>query len=154
MKQMNRKALMLIIVLAVFSCSKSPEEKAMLMLEKARAAFEQDDLQTARAGIDSLRKNYPTVIEARKGALKLHQDIELKAAQDELAETDSLLILANRELEALQQQVDSHKAAMKATATELTQLTRTRMHRDSIRTQYEVQGAKIRFIRQKQKEII
>ena len=154
MKQMNRKALMLIIVLAVFSCSKSPEEKAMLMLEKARAAFEQGDLQTARADIDSLRKNYPTGIEARKGALKLHQDIELKAAQDELAETDSLLILANRELEALQQQVDSHKAAMKATAAELTQLTRTRMHRDSIRTQYEVQGAKIRFIRQKQKEII
>lgn len=154
MKQMNRKALMLIIVLAVFSCSKSPEEKAMLMLEKARAAFEQGDLQTARASIDSLRKKYPTVIEARKGALKLHQDIELKAAQDELAETDSLLILANRELEALQQQVDSHKAALKATAAELTQLTRTRMHRDSIRTQYEVQGAKIRFIRQKQKEII
>ena len=76
--------------------------------------------------------------------------MELKIAQQELARTDSLLVLANRELEALQRQVDAHKAALTATADELTNLTRTRMRRDSIRTQFEALGMKIRYIRQKQ----
>ena len=39
------------------------------------------------------------------------------------------------------------------TADELTLLTTTRMRRDSIRTQYEALGMKIRYIRKKQKEL-
>ena len=66
---------------------------------------------------------------------------------------DSLLVLANRELETLQKQVDAHKATLTATAEELTLLTMTRMRRDSIRTLYETLGAKIRYIRKKQKEV-
>ena len=76
----------------------------------------------------------------------------MKAAEDELASTDSLLQAANRELDALQKQVDQHKKALKATPEELTLLTRTRIRRDSIRTQHETLGAKIHYIRQKQKE--
>lgn len=82
----------------------------------------------------------------------MHQEIELKAAQDELAKTDSLLQIANKELEALQKEVDNHKATLKATSEELTRLTRTRIWRDSIRTQFETLGAKIRYIHQKQEE--
>ena len=44
------------------------------------------------------------------------------------------------------------KAALKATPEELTALTRMRMRRDSIRTQFETLGMKISYIRQKQKE--
>ena len=91
-------------------------------------------------------------INRRKAALKEHQATELKRAQDELLLTDSLLQQANTELEALQKQVDEDKAALKATAEELTLLTRTRVRRDSIRTQYEALGMKIRYIRKKQKE--
>ena len=91
-------------------------------------------------------------INRRKTALKEHQATELKRAQDELLLTDSLLQLANAELEALQKQVDEDKAALKATPEELTLLTMTRMRRDSIRTQYEALGMKIRYIRKKQKE--
>ena len=119
---------------------------------EAQTHFEQGDLDAARKDIDSLRKTYPNIVEARKGALKLHQEIELKAAQDEMALTDSLLQAANQELEALQTQVDEHKKALKATPEELTLLTRTRMKRDSIRTQFETLGMKIRYIHQKQKE--
>ena len=92
-------------------------------------------------------------INRRKVALKEHQVTELKRAQDELRATDSLLQIANRELATMQQQVDEHKAALKATAEELTALTRMRMRRDSIRTQFETLGMKIRYIRQKQKEV-
>lgn len=91
-------------------------------------------------------------INRRMAALKEHQATELKRAQDELLLTDSLLQQANAELEALQKQVDEDKAALKATAEELTLLTRTRVRRDSIRTQYEALGMKIRYIRKKQKE--
>jgi hypothetical protein len=48
--------------------------------------------------------------------------------------------------------VDEHKRALKATPEELTLLTRTRMKRDSIRTQFEALGMKIRYIHQKQSE--
>ena len=92
-------------------------------------------------------------INRRKVELKLHQETELKRAQEELWLTNSLLQQANAELEALQKQVEADKSALKATADELTLLTTTRMRRDSIRTQYEALGMKIRYIRKKQKEL-
>jgi len=138
--------------LLVIACGETPQEQAAQLAEKAATCCEEGRLTEARALIDSLRRTYPDIVEARKAALKLHQDVELKIAQQELARTDSILVLANRELEARQQQVDAHKAALKATAEELTLLTKTRMRRDSIRTQYESLGMKIRYIRKKQKE--
>ena len=138
--------------LLVIACGETPQEQAAQLAEKAATCCEEGRLTEARALIDSLRRTYPDIVEARKAALKLHQDVELKIAQQELARTDSMLVLANRELEARQQQVDAHKAALKATAKELMLLTKTRMRRDSIRTQYEALGLKIRYIRKKQKE--
>ena len=91
-------------------------------------------------------------INRRKAALKEKQVTELKRAQDDLQLTDSLLQRANHELDSLQQQVDVHKKALKATPEELTLLTKTRIKRDSLRTQFEVLGAKIRYIHEKQKE--
>ena len=52
----------------------------------------------------------------------------------------------------MQQAVDAHKKALKATPEELTALTRQRMKRDSLRTQFEALGMKIRYIHQKMKE--
>ena len=138
--------------LLVIACGETSQEHAAQLAQQAATCCEEGRLTEARLLIDSLRRTYPDIVEARKAALKLHQDVELKIAQQELACTDSMLILANRELEARQQQVDAHKAALKATAEELTLLTKTRMRRDSIRTQYEALGMKIRYIRQKQKE--
>ncbi len=135
------------------ACGKSPQEQAALLAEQASTLCEEGQFDKARALIDSLRRTYPDNVEARKTALRLHQQVELKAAQEELLRADSLLVLANRELETLQKQVDAHKATLTATADELTLLTMTRMRRDSIRTLYETLGAKIRYIRKKQKEV-
>lgn len=142
----------LTVVLMLAACGDNTAKKAEQLLQEARAHFEQGELDAARADIDSLRQTYPNIVEARRAALRLHQEIELKAAQNELARTDSLLQLVNMELDSLQRQVEAHKAALKATPEELTLLTRTRMKRDSIRTQFETLGAKIHYIRQKQKE--
>ena len=91
-------------------------------------------------------------INRRKAALVEHQQTELKKAQDELWLTDSLLQVTNKELEAMTQEVEAHKKALKATPEELTALTKLRVKRDSIRTQYETLGLKIRYIRKKQSE--
>jgi hypothetical protein len=76
----------------------------------------------------------------------------LRKAQEDLRITDSLLQVTNHVLDSLQQKVEKDKAALKATPEELTLLTKTRIKRDSIRTQFEVLGAKIRYIREKMKE--
>ena len=91
-------------------------------------------------------------INRRKAALVEHQQTELKKAQDELWRTDSLLQLANKELETMMKEVEAHKKALKATPEELTALTKLRVKRDSIRTQYEALGLKIRYIHKKQSE--
>ena len=91
-------------------------------------------------------------INRRKAALVEHQQTELKKAQDELWKTDSLLQLANKELEAMTKEVEAHKKALKATPEELTALTQLRVKRDSIRTQYEALGLKIRYIKKKSEE--
>ena len=144
--------LCLAFALLLIGCGENPQEQAAQLARQAATLCEEGRLDEARLLIDSIRRTYPDVVEARKAALKLHQDVELKIAQKELARTDSLLVLANRELEALQRQVDAHKAALTATAEELTNLTRTRMRRDSTRTQFEALGMKIRYIRQKKGE--
>ena len=91
-------------------------------------------------------------INRRKAALKKHQETELKNAQLEMTITDSLLQVANHQLDSMQQAVEAHKKALKATPEELTALTRQRMKRDSLRTQFETLGMKIRYIHQKMKE--
>ena len=145
----------LIIILAavwLVACGESPQEQAELLARQAAEFCEDGRLDEARTLIDSLRRTFPDIVEARKAALRLHQDVELKIAQQELARTDSVLVVVNRQLDSLQQQVDAHKAALKATAEELTALTLTRVRRDSVRTRFEALGMKIRYIRQKQNE--
>ena len=90
-------------------------------------------------------------IDARKEALK--QNSSLLAAQQELAIVDSTLEAVKAEFQQKQAEVDAHKAALQATEQELTDLTLLRMKRDSLKVQWDLLGAKIKYIRQKQKEL-
>ena len=90
-------------------------------------------------------------INRRKAALIEHQQTELKKAEAELWKTDSVLQIVNKEFETMTQQVEEHKKALKVTEEELTALTMLRVKRDSIQTQYEALGLKIRYIRKKMK---
>ena len=91
-------------------------------------------------------------IEARKAALKHKQDSTLNASQQELAVVDSALEAVKAEYEQKKKEVEAHKAALQATPEELTELTLLRVQRDSLQVKWDVLGAKIRYIRQKQKE--
>ncbi len=138
----------------LFSCkSDDTWKQAETLLNEASADYEEGRYDEALVTIDSLRKVYPNAIDTRKKALKLYQDIELKKTQLELAKTDSLLQAVQHDYDYQQEKVDRDKAALRATPDELTMLTRTRMKRDSLRTQCEVLGGKIRYIHKKQKEM-
>ena len=151
---LRRLVLSALSALLLVSCGENTAQKqAEEMLEKAGICYEQGQYNEALTVIDSLRKVFPNAIDTRKKALKLYQDIELKKAQLELATTDSLLQAVNHDYTYQQEKVERDKAALRATPEELTMLTRTRMKRDSLRTQYEVLGAKIRYIHKKQKEM-
>lgn len=92
-------------------------------------------------------------IEQRREALKHKQDSTLQASQQELAAVDSALEVIKAEYERKKAEVDAHKAALQATPEELTALTLLRIQRDSLQVRWDVLGAKIRYVRQKQKEM-
>ena len=92
-------------------------------------------------------------IDARKDAQKHKQDSTLNASQQELAVVDSALEAVKAEYEQKKKEVEAHKAALQATPEELTELTLLRVQRDSLQVKWNVLGAKIRYIRQKQKEM-
>jgi septal ring factor EnvC (AmiA/AmiB activator) len=93
-----------------------------------------------------------TEIEQRRAALKHKQDSTLLASQQELAIVDSTLEAVKTEYEKMKAEVEQHKAELRATADELTALTMLRMRRDSLQVQWDVLGAKIKYIRLKQQE--
>jgi len=148
-----RHFLWILLIAGITACGNSKQNEATELLEKAGKEFEQGRYDRALITIDSLRKVYPNAIETRRQALKLYQDIELKKTQQELAVTDSLLQAVNHDYVYQQEKVERDKAALRATPEELTMLTLTRIKRDSLRTQTEVLGAKIRYIHKKQKEM-
>ena len=151
---MRRLVLSAMALLMLWSCGGNEAQKqAEAMLGKAGVCFELGQYDEALIVIDSLRKVFPNAIDTRKKALKLYQDIELKKTQQELAVTDSLLQAVNHDYVYQQEKVERDKAALRATPEELTMLTLTRIKRDSLRTQTEVLGAKIRYIHKKQKEM-
>lgn len=92
-------------------------------------------------------------IDARKAALKHKQDSTLLATQQELAWVDSTLEAVKKECAAKEALVNQHKAELKATGQELTELTLLRMRRDSLQVKWDMLGAKIKYILQKQKDM-
>ncbi len=138
---------------AFFSCNGNHTGiKAEVMFEQAQTLFEHKQYQAALLTIDSLRHAYPNALEVRQKALTLYQNIALEQAQSELAKTDSALQSVQREYTLLEKQVTTDKAALKANAAELNQLTVTRMKRDSLQVQFDVECAKIKYIHKRQKQ--
>ena len=70
------------VTAALASCGDSTRQQAESLLKQAGYDFEHGRYDMALATIDSLRKKYPDMVEVRRKALTLYQDISLKKAQD------------------------------------------------------------------------
>ena len=148
-----KKIIWFLFAAVLMACGDNKQKEAEAMLSKANAQFEQGQYDRALITIDSLRKVYPSAIDTRKQALRLQQDIELKRSQEELALVDSALQAVKHDYEYQKQKVEKDKQELRATAEELTRLTKTRVRRDSLQTRFDVLCAKIRYIHKKQKEL-
>lgn len=139
-------------VAALASCGDSDRQNAEEMLKQAGYDYEHGRYDMALATIDSLRKTYPDIVDVRRKALALYQNISLKKAQEELEETDRQLQEVNATYEMIRETVERRKAALQATADDLQTLTLMRIKRDSLQTRFDVQCAKIKYIHKRQKE--
>ena len=147
-----KQILWILLAAVLVACGNDTQKEAEQLYKQANALFEQQQYDRALMSLDSLRKVYPNSVDVRKKALKLRQSIELKRSQDELALVDSMLQAVSHDYRYQQQKVEKDKQELRATAEELTMLTRTRMRRDSLQTRFDVLCAKIRYIHKKQKE--
>ncbi|MBQ4632752.1 MAG: hypothetical protein IIU87_08280 [Prevotella sp.] len=139
------------IIAALTSCTdnKKPAEELIGKIEKL---YEGGRYTEALALIDTLRNNHPTAIQERKRGLRLKQEMELRFAQDSVQELDKLLHDVNWQYNEMKQSVDKKRAEFKATEEEYTALTKMKLHRDSIQAAFEVQCAKVRYIKKRIEE--
>jgi len=93
-----------------------------------------------------------TEIEARKEALKHKQDSALAAAQQRLAEVDSMLEVTKVEHDKQHEWVMAHSTKLNEQSPEVQRLNQLRSHRDSLEVEWQTLGAKIKYIRKKQQE--
>lgn len=141
------------LMLGMMSCSgNSTEKQAAEWLLQARTLTEKGDYTKALAAIDSLRKKFPEATTARREALKLYQQVSLKAAQQTVEQADRALQAINSEYNSMKADVENLNAKGIATAGQLTNLTLLRMKRDSLQTVFDVECAKIKYIKAKMKE--
>lgn len=146
-------ALAVCAALAVTGCGGSAADRqAGELLEQAQTMFEQGKYNEALAAIDSLRKSCPEAIEARKKALRLYQEVELKRAEMTVAGTDTVLQRVEREYQELKTTVDALRAKSLATEEQLRKVNLMRVYRDSLKTVFDVECAKIKYIKKKMEE--
>lgn len=154
MKTRNLTAILAVTaMLFLASCGENPiERQAGEMLEKAQTEFKGGDYARAIATIDSLRKKFPKAIEARKQALKLYQEVELKRAELQVQNADTVLQRVEREYQELKSTVDQLRSKGEATAEQLRNVNLMRVKRDSLKTIFDVECAKIKYIKKKMEE--
>ena len=134
------------------SCGEKEDPELTTMMQQIRDAYENHHDQECIDSIQSLRERFPNAIEARKECLTLFQNASLRIAEEDLARTDSALEAVKTEYQHLKKNVDAHRAALNATAQEMTALTLKKMERDSLQTRFDALCLEIRLIHKRQKE--
>ena len=133
-------------------CAEKQDRELQALVTEMRESYAEGRDSACLAAIDTLRAKFPKAIAERKEALKLYQEASLRIAQKQLAYVDSALEAEKHIFQTMEKSVAAHKEAGIATAEELTALTRKRMLRDSLQTQFDVLCAKIKYIHKRQKQ--
>lgn len=151
-RTMKTKIILLCAVaLAVCSCD-NPHQEAQNLMSSIKENFSQGHYPQTLSLIDSLRKNYPKEIELRKEALKIYQDAALKMAQNKLMQADSALQSMTAEYEKRKAEVEGLRSKGTATAEDLSGVTKMKIKLDSVKTRFDAEVARVKFIHKKQAE--
>ncbi len=143
----------MILMALTISCSRNGDEsKAKALLEQAQNHFDEGQYQEALTLIDSLRSAYPNAIQARKEALVLYQNVELKKSQEDLEQIDSDLQTAKSNYEEKKTQVDALKASGRVGGQDIRSLNFAKKTLDSLEIAFETECAKIKYIKEKMGE--
>ncbi len=104
-KLMRRTLYALLLSIAICSCTTKndkKEENAGRMLNSARALMIEGNYAAAKDSILNMRILFPTAFEARTTGIVIMDSIELLAAQDTLAMTNSILQVEEKQLMQLE----------------------------------------------------
>ena len=104
-------------------------------------------------GCESKHDKLQEEIRLRKEALVHKQDSVLKTSQKEVEELDKEIQTVNRKYNQMKHEAQVAHDAGTATAEQLREVTRMRMHRDSLKTRFDMLCAKIKYIRKRQSEM-
>lgn len=152
----TRKLTLLGVLLAAIlltACGGNADKRnAEDLLRQARTSFDGGKYDEAITLIDSLRKAYPKEIDERKEALALYQEVELKRSQLNVEAADKALQTVEAEYQSMKQTVEALRAKGTATAEQLRGLTLMRVKRDSLKTVFDVECAKIKYIKKRMEE--
>lgn len=147
------RILLLLVVIALASCSEKPDARLTAMLSEMRTAYAEGRDSACLVAVDSLRSQFAKSVDVRREALAFHQKASLRIAQGELARVDTALEAAKRDYDYLYRRVAALHEKGEATASQLTAVTLSRLRRDSLQVRFDVLCAKIRYIHRRQKQL-
>ena len=99
------------LLMAVGACASLPEsseEQASQLLGEARSLLSEGRYDSARDTIMSLRRQYPTALDARRAAILTLDSIELMAARDSVARYEAELQAARLAFQQMLPRVEGH----------------------------------------------
>lgn len=152
---MKQILIAMLLIMGVTACEtqEQKEKKALAeLMTQIRGDYDAGRDSACITGIDTLRARHPKAVAERKECLILFQKASLRMSQKELAAADKALEQETARYEQMKQEVEKHKADGKATAEEMTALTRQRILRDSLQTRFDVLCAQIKYIHKRQKQ--
>lgn len=147
---------MFLAMAAVFTfaaCQQTDAQKeAEGLLKKATREYEEGRFEAALMSIDSLRNVYPNAVDVRERALTLYQEVCIGQAQKNIEKLDAELEQVKAEYNSKKSLAEAHHSEGTATEEELMEVNRMRLRRDSLQVRFDTECAKVKVIRQKQKE--
>lgn len=117
---------------------KNENDEANALLAEIETLYETGQYRTALDSIESLRRRFPTSVEARRKGLRLWQEASLKMAQADIAVTDSALQATTAQMQAEQRIYERNMLGVK---------------KDSLQARYEALIGVVRMIRKRMEEI-
>lgn len=140
---MKKLIILVCSTLLLTSCGNDAEKKAGERLLTAQAAFERGDYNEAKLQLDSIKLLYPKAFDVRHQGNRLMEKVELKEQQQSLVYLDSMLLLKQKEIEAIKGEYTLEKNAEYQRVGNYfwpTQTVEKNLHRSYLRFQVNEQG--------------